>query len=121
MLILVKLIGVVIAAFGLAIFISPAFTQKVFSFFKEGKRIYYAGVIRVVLGVIILTAASRSQVPLAAIALGLLFLMSGIIVFMCEEEKIKALLSHYSEMPPLVVRFLGIVPATFGVLVFSIF
>jgi uncharacterized protein YjeT (DUF2065 family) len=121
MTILAKLIGAAVTVFGLAIFASPQFTQKVFVFFKQGKRIYLAGVIRISVGVVLLLAASRSSVPLAAIALGALFLLSGVIVFAADPEKLKSFMEHYSAMPGLVIRLLGLVAACFGVLVFSIF
>ncbi|MBF0384360.1 MAG: DUF2065 family protein [Candidatus Omnitrophica bacterium] len=121
MVILVKIVGVLIMALGLVIFASPQFTQKIFDFFKEGKRIYYAGVIRTVVGLVLFICASRSSVPLAAIALGLMFLVSGIVIFAADPEKLKAFISSYSEMPSLVIRLLGLVAASFGILIFSIF
>ncbi|PIW58272.1 MAG: hypothetical protein COW13_05310 [Candidatus Omnitrophica bacterium CG12_big_fil_rev_8_21_14_0_65_50_5] len=66
-------------------------------------------------------AVSHSRVPLAAIALGVMFLMSGIIVFASDTEKLKTFISHYAQMPALVIRLLGLVAACFGLLVFSIF
>jgi uncharacterized protein YjeT (DUF2065 family) len=121
MIILVKLVGVLIMALGLTIFASPTITQKIFSFFKEGKNIYYAGVFRVVLGVLLFLTAAKSTVPLAAIALGLMFLVSGIVVFAADTEKLKTFISSFSEMPTLVIRLLGLVATSFGILIFSIF
>lgn len=119
--ILAKLFGVVMTVFGLAIFASPQFSQKMFNFFNEGKRIYLAGVIRFVAAVIILLAASKSAVPVAAMALGVMFLVSGIVVFAVDLEKMKAFILHYSQMPGLAIRLLGLMAATFGILIFSIF
>lgn len=121
MIILAKLIGVLIAVFGLTIFAMPAFTEKVFSFFIKGKRIYLAGVIRSFTGLVLLLAASRSLVPIAAIALGIMFLTSGIVVFAVEIEKMKIFIEHYREMPGLVLRLFGLAAASFGILIFSIF
>lgn len=121
MVIMIKLVGVLFAALGLAIFASPQFTQKIFSFFKEGKRIYYAGVIRTVVGLALFLCASQSLVPLAAIALGLMFLVSGIAVFAADPEKLKTFITSYSDMPGLVIRLLGLVAASFGILIVSIF
>ncbi|MFA6379324.1 MAG: hypothetical protein WCX16_06060 [Candidatus Omnitrophota bacterium] len=121
MIILAKFIGLLIMVFGFFIFASPTFTQKVFTFFKEGNRIYLAGVIRGAVGLIFFISASQCVVPLAAIALGLMFLVSGIVVFAIDVEKIKAFISSYSEMPGLVIRLLGLVAASFGILIFSIF
>ena len=121
MIILVKLIGIVIMAFGLVIFASPEFTQKILGFFKEGKRLYLAGVIRGVVGMLLFLTASQSRVQLAAISLGLMFLVSGIVVFAADIEKLKAFIASFSDMPALVIRLMGLVAASFGILIFSIF
>ena len=121
MIFLIKLFGVLVMALGLAIFASPQFTQKIFDFIKEGKRIYYAGIIRSGIGLIILISSSHSAVPLAAIALGLMFLVSGIVVFASDPEELKVFISHYVELPEMIMRLLGLVAASFGILIFSIF
>ncbi|MFH1799758.1 MAG: hypothetical protein ABH891_02760 [Candidatus Omnitrophota bacterium] len=117
---LAKLIGLAVAGFGLTIFVSPKFVQKVFNFIKEGKRIYWAGVFRCLVGFLLLLIASKSAVPVATVSVGAVFLLSGIIVFACDLEKLKNFLVHYSEMPVLVIRLLGLVAASFGILIFSI-
>ena len=121
MVILAKVVGMLITIMGLAIFASPQFTQKIFGFFKEGTRIYLAGVVRGVVGFILLIGASQSEVPLAAIALGLMFIMSGIVVFAADLDKLKDFIESYSQMPALVLRLLGLVAASFGILIFGIF
>lgn len=121
MILLIKLIGVVIAGMGLAIFASPVFVQRLFAFFKEGKNLYVAGVVRSVIGLLLLFSASVSRVPVAALALGVMFLTSGIVIFAADLEKLKAFVAAYSEMPELVIRLLGLVACSFGILIFSIF
>ena len=121
MVFLAQLVGILIMGMGFGIFASPAFVEKVFQFFKEGRRIYYAGVFRTAVGLILFLAASRSLVPLAAIALGLMFLVSGIVVFAADQEKLKSFMAAFSQMPPLVIRLFGLIAASFGMLVFSIF
>ena len=118
--ILAKLIGLVVAGVGLTIFASPAFTQKVFAFVKEGKRIYLAGVARCLVGLILLLIASQSVLPVATVAVGVILLLSGIIVFACDLEKLKNFITHYSELPVLVLRLIGLAAACFGILIFSV-
>jgi uncharacterized protein YjeT (DUF2065 family) len=118
MVLLAKFIGALIMSIGFVIFASPAFTQELFNFFKQGKRIYYAGVFRTGVGLVLFLSASQSSVPLAAIALGLMFLVSGIAVFAAEQEKMKSFMEAYSQMPPLVIRLFGLVAASFGMLIF---
>ena len=120
MLILAKLVGLLVAVLGLAIFALPQFLQKVFDFLKEGKRIYWAGVGRSLVGLILLIGAPQSVLPVATVSVGVMFLLSGIIVFACDLEKLKSFLTHYSELPVLVIRLLGLVTACFGILIFSI-
>lgn len=121
MVMLVQLVGLLIVGLGLAILISPAVTHQIFEFFKEGKRIQIAGVARVLVGVILFLASSRSSVPIAANMLGAIFLLSGIIVFVSDTEKLKAFIAGYSEVPEVILRLLGLIAAAFGFLVFSIF
>ncbi|MBN1688997.1 MAG: DUF2065 family protein [Candidatus Omnitrophica bacterium] len=121
MIILAKLIALAITILGLAVFTSPQFSQKLFNFFKEGRNLYIAGVVRVLIGLLLLVIASQSVVPVAAVALGVLFLVSGIVVFAADIEKMRTFITAYSEMPSLVIRLLGLVAATFGILIFSIF
>lgn len=121
MILLAKSFGFMIAAFGLVIFASPSFTGKIFAFFKEGKRLYLAGAVRLAAGLVLLLAASQSAVPIAAVALGVMFLVSGIVVFAADMEKLKAFMESYSRMPGLVLRLLGLAAACFGVLIISIF
>jgi len=120
MLILAKLIGVVIAVFGLTIFATPQITKRVFDFFKEGKNIYWAGVVRVLIGLVLLLAAAHSAIPVATICVGVIFLLSGIIVFAVDLEKMKNFIAYFDEMPALVTRLLGLLAASFGILIFSI-
>jgi hypothetical protein len=120
MLILAKLIGLLIAVLGIAIFALPQFLQKVFDFLKEGKRIYWAGVGRSLVGLILLIGAPQSVLPVATVSVGVMFLLSGIIVFACDLEKLKGFLTHSSAMSVLVIRLLGLVAASFGILIFSI-
>ncbi len=121
MIFLAKLIGVIITLFGLTVFATPKITEKVFAFFMEGKNLYLAGVIRIVTGVVILLAMSGSLVPTAAFSLGAMLLVSGALIFVIGVEKMKAFIAHYKQMPTLVIRLFGLIAATFGILIFSIF
>jgi len=121
MIVITKLVGFLIAGFGLVIFASPKVTEKIFHFFMQGKNLYIAGVIRVSVGLVLLVAASQSAVPLAAIALGVMFLVSGIVIFAADEQKLKDFMLAYSQMPSLVIRLLGLMAASFGILIISIF
>ena len=117
---LAKLIGLVVAGVGLTICVSPKFMQKIFDFVKEGKRIYWAGVVRCLVGLILLVIAPKCVLPVATFVVGVILILSGVIAFACDLEKLKSFLAHYSDLPVLVIRLIGLVAACYGILIFSI-
>ncbi len=121
MIAIIKLLAVVMAGLGLTIVVSPNVTRKIFDFMSQGKRIYYAGFLRLFVGILLLLSSSKSAIPMAAAALGVLFLTSGIIIFAVDIEKVKGFMEHYAGMPALAVRLLGLVAVSFGLLTFSLF
>lgn len=120
LILLAELIGLVVAGVGLTIFALPEFIQKIFDFVKEGKRLYWAGVVRCLIGLVLLLIAPKSVLPVATVAVGLVFLLSGIIAFACDLEKMKSFLAHYNELPVLVIRLIGLTVACVGILIFSV-
>ncbi|OQA57537.1 MAG: hypothetical protein BWY42_00527 [Candidatus Omnitrophica bacterium ADurb.Bin277] len=73
-----KQIGLAMTGLGLAIFISPGFTQKIFDFMKRGKRIYWAGVARCLAGLVLILIVSKSALPVAAVMIsGLIWAYTG--------------------------------------------
>lgn len=121
MLLLVQLIGFLIMGFGLTICVLPSVTQKVLTFFSQGENIYYAGLIRLVTGLALIFAAAQSKMPLAAVTLGILFLLSAFLIFGTDRAKIKAFIQQYLTLPELAIRLLGLIAACFGLLIISIF
>lgn len=116
MLITAKLIGVAIILLGVSILFLPDTFKKMVRFWKEGSRIYGAGAVRVIFGLVFFLAAPSSHLPGGAVAAGFLFVLAGAIVFMAGIEKIKALLTIWEEMPPMVCRLIGLIASVFGTL-----
>lgn len=121
MVLLIKLIGLLILAMGLAICASPAFMKKISDFFFQGKNIYYAGAIRAAAGGFLLLGASQSKLPLAAAVLGILFLLSAAVIFVTGAENMKNFIRQYLTLPQPAIRILGLVAACFGLLILVIF
>jgi uncharacterized protein YjeT (DUF2065 family) len=121
MLILIKLIGIMIAGAGLTLFAAPQMLRKVVDYIAVGKRFYWAGVIRSAIGLLLFLASTQSTIPLAALCVGMIFLLSGLIAFACDLEKTKTWMASSAEMPVLIIRLLGLLGSSFGVLILSIF
>ena len=115
---LVKIIGILIAGLGIAMIVYPSWLKKVTAFWKQGNNIYYAGVIRIAVGILILMAASTANSPMAAVALGLLFLASGSIIFLIGVEQDHKLLDFWDAQPEMVLRVMSVFPIIMGALIF---
>ncbi len=120
MLFLAKFTSVLIAVFGFLILCFPPMVKKGLSFWAEGKRIYLAGLLRLLLGFLFLGAASESAFPRAVIVFGFLFLLAGILIFVIPREKLKAVIAWWLDAPSLVCRFLGLFLAAFALLMFLV-
>lgn len=117
MLILAKLAGIVIIVLGAVFVVSTAALKKLIAFWDQDKKYYGIGLIRAVIGVVLLLAARQAAQPAIAATLGGLMLMSAVVIFALGEEKMKALFNWYTDLPDLVVRLLGIITVIFGVLI----
>ncbi len=120
MLILAKLVSVILFGLGIAILIRPEFMKKMFAFCKQGKRIYGGGILRIVIGLILLLVAGQSRMPWAVLSLGILFILGGSLIFVLGLEKAKSMISLWEEMPVLACRIMGLAMAAFGALILSV-
>ncbi len=117
MVIAVRLIGIMIAAMGLTLALSPKGAKQAFDFFSQGKRIYWVGILRILFGIIFLLAASVCRWPEIIRVLGVLFIIAGSFIFILGIRKIKLVLEWWSKKPPLLLRFLTLLAVFFGVLI----
>lgn len=115
--IVVKIIGIVIVALATAYLLKPDIMRYLMEFFKEGKRIYFAGLIRLVLAVVFLLAARECDITSVIIIFGLLFLISGLLTFIIGLERVKSIIDWYQEQSLLVLRLLALVTFFIGVVI----
>ena len=118
MLILANVIALAIAAMGLIIAIRPDILKKILNFWKEGKRAYLAGVMRLVFGVIFLFAAQGCKFPALIFTIGALALIGAAVIFLVGPDKIKPILGWWEKKPPLVIRIMGTAAFIIGALIF---
>lgn len=117
MLILVKLIGLLIVAMGIIFLLSPKVLKQYIAFWKQGKKIYALGVLRLLIGVVFLLTASQCRLVGVILTLGILILLKGIAIFVLGLEKIKSMLDWWGRKSPLVFRLLSLVALAIGALI----
>ena len=115
--IIIKSFGIIFTLMGIAYLLRPDIIKKLMGFFKKGKRIYFAGLIRFALAVIFLIAARECRYSLIIIASGLIFLAGGLLIFILGPEKIRRIFDWYEQQPDIVFQVIAVVVLVFGMIV----
>jgi len=116
MLILVRLFGIVMVAFGVIYLISPQATKKYMAFWTKGRRIYTGGGLSILIGIILLLAASQCRLVWFVILIGIWALIKGIVLLVLGPEKLKSRINWWTERPVGVLRLLSLLVLAIGVL-----
>jgi len=116
MLFVIGFIGIFIAAIGLGFILNPNMLKQVIAFFGKGKRLYLAGVLRLLIGIILLTTALRCEKPAIIVVFGILFIIGGVLIFALGLEKVKSILSWWDKKGALTMRLMGLLASLIGVL-----
>jgi len=111
----VRILGIVVIAMGIIFLLAPGILKQIITFMGQGKRLYAAGVLRLLIGGMLLYAASQCRLPEVIIVLGILVLASGIAIFVLG-EKTKSMINWFNKKSLLSLRFAGLIPLAFGAL-----
>ena len=113
----IKGLGMLFTLMGIVYILRPDIIKHLMGFFKKGKRIYFAGLIRFALAVVFLIAASECRYPLVIIASGLIFLTGGLLIFGLGPEKIRRTFDWYEGQPTIIFQVIALVVLVFGIIV----
>jgi len=119
----VKIIGIVFVFIGIVYLLKPGVLKSLMEFFKKGKRIYFVGLIRFVLAVIFLLAANQCKTKTAwvIIVFGILFMLSGLLVFTLGAKRVKSILDWWQRQSSLLLRLMGLIALAVGaVIIYSV-
>lgn len=110
----IKIVGIVILIAAIVYLLKPGVMKWLLEFFKKGHRIYFLGLIRLVLAVVFLLGARECDITWVIAAFGVLFLMSGLLIFMLGLEKLKAILDWYQKKSALFLRVIALIALAIG-------
>jgi len=117
MLILVKLIGIITAGMGIIFLLSPKTMRQFMLLWEKGKRLYIGCILRILIGIIFLLAASQCKLVGVIVTLGILLIISGGIILILGLDKGKAILKWWYGRSLLVLRLIALFPIAVGVLI----
>jgi len=115
--IIIQSLGIVFVFIGIVYLLKPSILKRIMEFFKKGKRIYLAGLIRLVLAVIFLLAARECDIPWVIIVFGILFMISGLLIFTLGSERLNSLLDWWQRQSSLLLRLLGVIALAVGAII----
>ncbi len=113
----IKIVGIVIVFVAIVYLLKPGIMRRIMEFFKKGKRMYFAGLIRFALAIVFLLGANECKMPWVIIAFGILFIISGLLIFMMGAEKLKAMIEWYQKQSALLLRVIAVITLAFGVII----
>ncbi len=117
MALIIKVIGILIILLAILYFIRPDFIKWMFNFVKKGKRIYFIALIRFALAIVFLLGAHDCRFPKVIAAFGILFIISGLLIFILRDEKIRTMLDWYLKQSLLFLRVLALIALAIGALI----
>lgn len=115
--IVVQCVGVAILLLGIVYLLKPNTVKWLMRFFREGRRMYFAGVLRLALAVIFLLAASECDIRWVIVMFGIIFLISGVLIFVMGPERIRSLLDWYLKRTVFIFRVIALCVITVGAVI----
>ena len=113
----IKAIGTFIACMGLLYLIRPDILKAIMNFFSQGSRLYLAALVRFALAIVFFIGARECDVTWVIVIFGVIFLFSGILIFMLGLKRAKEILQWYLTQQDFVFRFLSIIVLGVGLII----
>jgi len=112
----IKTIGILMAVLGVVMATMPDLMTKTIDYFKVGKRVYAVGIIRIVIGALLLVSCPQATIVWLPAVIGALVVISGIVVFALGIERDHAMMEWWEQKPENTRRIGAIIAAVIGVL-----
>lgn len=113
----VRIVGIVFVLIGILYLLKPGVLKRLMEFFKQGKRIYFAGLIRFALAIILLLAARECKDFWVIFLFGVLFLISGLLIFVIPLEKLKSYIGWWQKQSLVLLRVLSLIALAIGAVI----
>lgn len=115
--IVIRIIGIVFVFVTIVYFLKPDIMKRLMEFFKQGRRVYFAALIRLALAVVFLLAARQCRLFWVIFAFGVLFIISGLLIFILGLERVKSYISWWQRQPLLLLRFVALLGLAIGAII----
>jgi hypothetical protein len=115
--ILAIVIGLLLAAIGLAGVVAPSFILELGRSLLTPMSLYLVAALRIGVGVVLLLAAADSRLPPALRVFGIVIILAGVFTLFLGVERSRAILDWWSNQGPLFMRFCLLGPLVVGLFI----
>ena len=112
--IMVAVIGALIVMMGLIGMLMPTVLMALLDRWQGVKRLWLAVVVRLVMGVMLLTAAAETRFPTVVTAIGVIAVVAACAIPLMGYERLDRLVSWWIRRPPLVISAWSVLAVLFG-------
>ncbi len=113
----IQIIGIAMFLAGILFLVKPQIIKQIITFLQKGYRIYFVGMLRIALAIVFLLGARHCGMTRVIVVLAILFLLSGLSIFMLGSGKIHRILQWYLRQPSFFLRILSLIPLILGGLI----
>ena len=113
---LVKLVGMVILAWGVIFLMKPDQIKKTLRFWIEENHLYLGALLNILIGIIFLITAPRCDITWIVVIFGILSLVKGLLLFILGRPKIVSLLEELIKKPAKTLRGLAMLSCILGII-----
>lgn len=113
---IIRGIGIVILAAGVAFSTMPALMRRVMAFACVGKRVYIGAVVRLIIGVLLLTLSPHARLFWIPVVVGSLTTLTGIAIFLFGTERTHAFIAWWEAKSDAALRIIPIIASVVGIL-----
>ncbi|MBA7641618.1 hypothetical protein ES703_49303 [subsurface metagenome] len=115
--IVIQSLGIVFALAGIVYLLRPDVMKWLMEFFKQGKRIYFAGLIRFALAIVFLVGARECKRFWVIFAFGILFIIGGLLIFTIGLERFKSIIDWWQKQSLLLLRVMALITLAVGAVI----
>lgn len=115
--IIIRVIGIVFVFLAIVYLLKPDIMKRLMEFFKQGKRMYFAGLIRFILAIVFLLGANQCNNFWVILVFGILFIISGLLIFTLGTEKVRLMIDWYQKQSVLLLRVIALIVLAVGAVI----
>jgi len=116
MILFVQIIGALIILAGFIYLICPKKIKGMVKFWIKGRRIYWAAMINLLIGMALVMAATNCEMKWIVYIFGIISLLKAALLFSINRTHFEKMLLWWSDRPANIIRFMGILALAMGLL-----